>query len=265
MRLSATRLRITSGAAGRSFDTNARSYIAAVEAADGQTLETNVKIAINNFVVGCKNDGNWNAIKASCILSGARTLSGALVPLVGTAPTNNNFVSGDYDRKTGLIGNGSTKYLDSNRANNADPQNSKHVAMFISSWDPLVPRSLMGANPLESGRFEFERNPSSGTTNLYVSTATALSPATATPTQFLGATRTGASAFNARILGVAYSGTTTSSTPTATTLHIFRRNFSGDLGVTARLAFYSIGESLDLALLDTRITALITAFGVVIP
>jgi hypothetical protein len=33
----------------------------------------------------------------------------------------------------------------------------------------------------------------------------------------------------------------------------------------ARLAFYSIGESLDLALLDARVTALITAFGVAIP
>ena len=33
----------------------------------------------------------------------------------------------------------------------------------------------------------------------------------------------------------------------------------------ARLAFYSIGESLDHALLDTRVTALITAFSTAIP
>jgi hypothetical protein len=33
----------------------------------------------------------------------------------------------------------------------------------------------------------------------------------------------------------------------------------------ARLAFYSIGESLDLALLDTRVSALITAIGAAIP
>jgi hypothetical protein len=33
----------------------------------------------------------------------------------------------------------------------------------------------------------------------------------------------------------------------------------------ARLAFYSIGESLDLALLDTRITTLINAFAAAIP
>jgi hypothetical protein len=33
----------------------------------------------------------------------------------------------------------------------------------------------------------------------------------------------------------------------------------------ARLAFYSIGESLNLALLDTRVTALINAFAAAIP
>jgi hypothetical protein len=32
-----------------------------------------------------------------------------------------------------------------------------------------------------------------------------------------------------------------------------------------RLAFYSIGESLDLALLDARVTDLINAFGAAIP
>jgi hypothetical protein len=34
---------------------------------------------------------------------------------------------------------------------------------------------------------------------------------------------------------------------------------------TARLAFYSIGESLNLAQLDARVTDLINAFGVAIP
>jgi hypothetical protein len=89
----------------------ALTYIAAVEAADGQALEPAVKLAINAFIKGCKNDGIWPAIKASCILAGARTLTGALVPLVGTAPTNVDglFVSGDYNRKTGLVGTGSTK------------------------------------------------------------------------------------------------------------------------------------------------------------
>ena len=116
------------------FDAEALAYITAVETADGQALETGVRIAINNFVVGCKQDGIWNAIKASCILAGARTLAGALVPLVGTAPTNFNFDSEDYNRKTGLKGNGSDKYLASNRNNNADPKDNKHLSVYISTF-----------------------------------------------------------------------------------------------------------------------------------
>ena len=115
------------------IDWEAADYARRVELADGQPLEQGVFNAINAFVLGCKADGTWNAIKASCILAGARTLAGALVPLVGAAPTNFNFVSGDYNRKTGLVGNGSTKYLNSNRSGNADPQNSHHLCVYATT------------------------------------------------------------------------------------------------------------------------------------
>jgi hypothetical protein len=73
------------------FDADAAAYLRAVEAADGQALETPVKRAVDDFFKGCKADGTFSALKAACLLCGARTLAGALVPLVGTAPTNNNF------------------------------------------------------------------------------------------------------------------------------------------------------------------------------
>ena len=134
------------------YDTDAGDYIQRVEGASGdnQALEPATRQAINNFVIGCKQDGIWNAIKASCILSGARTLAGALVPLVGTAPANNGFIGigTDYVRKTGLVGDGSTKYLDSNRNNNADPQNSKHLLFTVlhrkrgTRQEPLLETAL---------------------------------------------------------------------------------------------------------------------------
>jgi hypothetical protein len=48
---------------------------------------------------------------------------------------------------------------------------------------------------------------------------------------------------------------------------IFARNDGGSVNshATARIAFYSIGESLDLALLDTRVTALRNALAAAIP
>ena len=53
-------------------DPDATAYLQAVEAADGQTLEIGIAQAVNDFVVGCKADGTWSAIKASCILAGGR-------------------------------------------------------------------------------------------------------------------------------------------------------------------------------------------------
>jgi hypothetical protein len=111
------------------FDADAAAYLRAVEAADGQALETPVKRAVDDFFRGCKADGIWDAIKASCILCGARTLAGALVPL-GWYGTDQHFVDADYNRETGLVGNGSSKYLDSGRENDADPQDdNRHSSL----------------------------------------------------------------------------------------------------------------------------------------
>jgi hypothetical protein len=107
------------------FDADAAAYLRAVEAADGQALETPVKRAVDDFFRGTKADGTFSALKAACILCGARTLAGALVPLAGTAPTNvaDGFVAGDYTRggaTPGLQGDG-TSYLDSGRAGKCGP------------------------------------------------------------------------------------------------------------------------------------------------
>jgi hypothetical protein len=48
---------------------------------------------------------------------------------------------------------------------------------------------------------------------------------------------------------------------------LFSRNIADTLTffTTSRLAFYSIGEALDLARLDSRVTDLINAIGAAIP
>ena len=67
-------------------------------------------------------------------------------------------------------------------------------------------------------------------------------------------------------------GTSTVATAASNNNHnlnafVFARNDSGNPFnyTNARLAFYSIGESLDLALLDARVTTLIAAFAAAIP
>lgn len=245
---------------GGGYDPDAQAYITAVEAADGQALETAVKDAINVFVVGCKADGIWNAIKASCILAGARTLNGALVPLKGTAPTNNNFVSGDYDRKTGLVGNGSTKYLGSNRSLNADPQDSIHITAYATVY-PAVTTYMMGAGAASSGAVamgyfgsSFARCRSS-TADLFGSNTAG----------FIGVSRSTSTNYDLRVGQSTASFARASETSPALNHSIFGTDTNTGSRFTGRLSFYSIGESLDLALLDTRVSTLMTDIGAAIP
>jgi hypothetical protein len=258
-------------------DPDAAAYITAVEAADtaaGQSggLETATKVAIHSFVKGCKADGIWPAIKASCILAGARTLPGALVPLAGTAPTNVNFVSGDYNRKTGLIGDGSTKYLNSNRNNNADPQNSIHNCVYVSSapsgdFDVFIGSDVgatVGGNMIQLG------GTGNGSTSdlLLQNRTTSSSPIAGQGTTLglKGISRATSVFYSYRSGQQSNSITATSSAATSVNTLVFATRLSSLAAYSnARLAFYSIGESLDLALLDTRVSALITAFGVAIP
>ena len=139
-------------------DADTLAYIASVQTADGQDLEDSVKFAYEDFIVGCKADGIWTALQASCILAGARTLSGALIPLVGTAPTNNNFVSGDYNRKTGLLGNGSTKKLNSIN-NNTLAQNNNHIYIRVTDEDRRAASAgLMGTLHAQTGSTSMRRS-----------------------------------------------------------------------------------------------------------
>ena len=244
------------------FDEAALAYIAAVETADGATLEDGVKSAINSFVKGCKEDGIWTALKASCILAGARTLSGALVPLVGTAPTNNNFVSADFNRKTGLKGNATTKYLNSSRNNNADPQNNKHVAVFYSETPTrTVDRFALG---IATSSATTQLGSSSNALVFRVNGQTSAVLNSGTITNLFGASRSISSTIQYRANSSSGSVSRVSEAPPSLIIDIYRRGTTGN-NTDGRVSFYSIGESLDLARLDTRVANLMTALALAIP
>jgi hypothetical protein len=251
------------------MDPDAAAYITAVETADTEPLEEKTKIAIDNFVLGCKQDGIWDAIKASCILAGARTLTGALVPLVGAAPTNSNFVDVDYNRKTGLVGNGSNKALDSNRPGNADPQNSFHMATYVTVQDTRTTsfQSFIGNGiAATEGSSHIFRDFTLNVLSCRIRQSSSVTSGfTSSTTGLIGASRSGASTGSFRAGGSSIAISTASQTPVSETLRIYRRGDGSPLFTNARLSFYSIGESLDLALLDARVTDLINAFGAAIP
>jgi hypothetical protein len=246
------------------LDADAQAYVNAVEVADGQRIEDPVRFAINNFVIGCKADGIWNAIKASCILAGARTLTGALVPLVGAAPTNSNFVAGDYSRKTGLLGNGADKSLLANRGNADDPQDSVHNAVYVSTL-PTVSGALISCDGSSQSGMQtlFWGTDANGLwTRNRSSTLVKIINSGDFTTGFTGHQRSASGSYVARTGQANYTITGTSQAPYLQPMLVFTRSSNY---TNALLAFYSIGESLNLALLDARVTDLINAFAAAIP
>jgi hypothetical protein len=109
----------------------------------------------------------------------------------------------------------------------------------------------------------------SGQNNVRVNDAAATVSGEITATGLWGASRTNSTTVIKRSSAANATTTQSSLTPADGNFFIFARPITTtpfiDGYVDARIAFYSIGESLDLALLDTRVTALIDAIAAAIP
>jgi len=238
------------------YDPDAARYLAAVEAADGQALETPVRRAINAFVAALKADNLWDAMGSSCLLCGPRTLAGALVPLKGDAPTAYGLVEGDFDRSNGITGDG-TSYLDSNRANDADPQNDNHNAVYVTAANTVsggglligatgaggVGQNAIGSQPVFSRAYTRNR-----------SSAASLFAGQHSATGLVAVSRSIGTAYSARFGGSNTVLLTASDGRTSDNVTIFNTT-------NATIAFYSIGSSVALAKLETHISDYVTAIG----
>lgn len=247
------------------FDQDAYSYLRRVEDADKQPLEQGIRDAVTRFVIGCKADGIWPALKFACILMGARTLSGALTPLVGAAPTNNNFVSGDYTRGgpiPGLFGNGSTKYINSNRANNADGQDDCHAFAYINTMMP----GLYSNNtvPFATGWYTGKDRYISINRNAqtcYIScNNAAYTPSNTVASLRLGGygvARNGASSWQYRTGVSAVSRTDSSVTPATANIGFFSASATSvSQGFDGSISFISLGSFLNMDSLTARVDAM---------
>jgi hypothetical protein len=111
--------------------------------------------AFDAFIKGCKTDGTWGAIKASCILAGWNNLDGALTPLVGAAPTNFNFW-GDADPHWANVSlllrmngaNASTTFTDSS-------SNAFTVSRFGNAQISTAQSKFGGASGLFDGNGDY--------------------------------------------------------------------------------------------------------------
>lgn len=256
---------------GGATDAEARAYIQAVQTADGQPLEPAIVKAIDDFVIGCKADGSWDKINFACVLMGARTLAGALTPLKGAAPTNvnNNFVTSDYARSgttPGLLGNGTTKSLNSSRANNAagDGRNDCHAYAHVSVAPTTNNSAIFGAAWFAGNdRYLVWTVQSPNTIYVSANNATISRNNVTRSVGGWGVARNGSASWQYRAGNAAISSTESSVTPASGNVHFFSAGTS--VFGSPRLSFISLGAHLSLDTMNTRVAALQAAISAAIP
>lgn len=254
----------------RSYDPDASAYITAVEIADGQPLELNVKAAINSFVIDCKTDGIWDGITSCCILAGARTLNGALTPLKGVAPTNNNFIPADYNRATGLKGNGhdvSFKYIDTNRNDNQDDL-YMHRGVYVGE-PPSLTRGGVLSDENNANFISLRTSPDTDVFRLRSTTILALTHGVSYPVApgfFLMSKNSDPAPFGTYIYSFNQHNIGSQITASAinSKIYIGGRNRVGPMGFDGRVSFYTIGNGYNLTQVinyNKRIRELMNAFS----
>jgi hypothetical protein len=266
-----------------SVDPDVINYIEAVEAADGEPLEQDVVTALEAFILGCKVDGIWDAIKSSCIFAGARTFAGSIIPLAGVTHTyvlNIGNIVTHYNRKTGMLFPRDGVSVNSNRGHTAESFTDRHIAAYVTAAgagqivgnsDSLYRGSFISA---PSSVYLFGVAGNSNDWNFGAATPDIPN----TTTGFLGASR-GANSD---------AGTQTRLTPSSHYVYrgggaTYDRFFNASTGASSepikiggfvnlggyegnkRVSFYSVGASLDLSKLDARVTKLMTTLSTVIP
>jgi len=250
-------------------DADALAYVLSVEEADGQRLESNVTLAIDNFVKGLKSDATWDDIDHCCVLAGARTIAGAIKPLKGTAPSQNAFETADYDRQTGLLGStANTKYLDTNVNGNTFTQDDFHMSLRVSAVPASSTYWLMGAGFTSSGASEIFTSGGGYLFRNQSGTSDGLSPtAPDTIADFIGSSRSESTNFAMRVgtLSRDPGSSRASQVPFNGNIYLFRTLSLSSLFYPGRIAWYSLGSAVDMDLLRTRVNTLLSDIGSAIP
>lgn len=263
-------------AAAPILDSDAENYIQRVETADGEALETGVKQAINQLFLDLKSVSapvsgtNWNSVASGTLLLmvGPRTLAGILEPLYPdeTLPTNTNFVSGDYNRKTGLLG-GTGKRIDFRDMSSGGPTINDHAqAVWITSLGTAVTnRAFITSGPTAgttgmvksatAASFLFRSANSGSSNNTTVSESTV---------GFCGLSRSNSANFLTRIAGTTANPTVASSSFHPEQCRLFQRT-DGTQQFTGRMAFACFTTAIDLEAMETHLTAYINAVNAALP
>lgn len=246
------------------------NYLTRVETEDGQALEPAIAEAWNVFFHAMDDPDHPTPTAATHKIAlaegtmipmlGARTLAASLLPLYPDmpSPTNIGFVTGDYDRATGLKGDGISKYVDMALLDSDLPQNDYSYGIFqtevAGNGQVFIGSGLSpdGASRLGNATASFRdflhRNRSNS----------GQGEVGADPIGFTASSRDDSSGYTARTNGTSYSRSFGSQTPTGLSVFAFATNNNGSphFFCSARQIMPYACRSVDLAYMDSCLTTL---------
>lgn len=112
-------------------DSDAIAYLAKLEAVEG-SLENSVAKAFEELILGHKEDGDWDKINLILPMIATKTVLGSLVTIKGNNVIPYNVTSSNYNRRKGILGNGTNLYIDLNYPSNTDPQDNFFRSAYVS-------------------------------------------------------------------------------------------------------------------------------------
>lgn len=235
------------------YDSDALDYINRVEAADGASLETVVKDAMNQLVLDLKSNTLWTPLVYALPGSGPRTLAGGLVPLQNTTASG-SFGTVSWDRKTGFSCDADLTAVTlptSLQENNVGTQNNFSMSAWLTN--------IIASNAYYCGanNDEFRRiNTANATFRCRNGTANSAGNSTDV-LGFRGVSRSGSSDYSRRVNGSTATVTQASASPGTSAFRMFRSPsgrspFQSPIGT--KIAWYHIGTNLDLATLESVVT-----------
>jgi hypothetical protein len=253
-------------------DPDARNYIARIENQDGQPLEEGVRNAYCKLVADLKETEIWPLITCCCILAGARTINGAIEPLIGADQLiiNGPWPESDYNRKTGLYSDASNdKYI------NTQTQSDSHAAIWLSSFTrdsgDIETKTYIGFRPLTGAETSIARAFVQTIFRVASLSAVEAPPSSSVNLNFIGVSRINNTQLTFRVDGLNSTQANSSSAGPTGEMYVYALNGTPFQNVRipkARIAFYSIGGTLSgtqLQQFDSIITSFLNTINTEIP
>lgn len=255
-------MRLIRHTASVGYDADAQSYIDRVETALGSGLTTPVKDAINDFVVGLKNNSLWTKIYDAGMFIGetatthAETLKGVNDITWFNSPTH---------ASTGTVGNGTNQYGNTNiNASTALTLNNSHAAFYLRTNNNVGVGDIGAQSATNSRITIFPRSAANYISDHNSNVVGRLTAANAVSTGFYVSTRVSSTDYRAFKNGTQL-GTTNATTNDGTfpnlTITIMGVNNSGTVSTfsTREMCYWSVGlgfSSAECSTYNTLVEAL---------